>query len=109
MSETLAVPARPRIQAPAAAVAATSSAAFDEAVALTKALKLPHIRRAMTEVIPTAKAQRRDPAGVVRALLAEEAAGRAASNPRTRRQRAQFPADRGESRSQIVGAPAPAV
>jgi DNA replication protein DnaC len=79
------------MRAPASAVAATSGAAFDEAVALTKALKLPHIPRAMTEVIPTAKAQRWDPAEVVRALLAEEATGRAASNLRTRRQRAQFP------------------
>jgi hypothetical protein len=83
MSETLTVPTRPRMQAPASAVAATSGAVFDEAVALTKALKLPHIRRAMTEVIPTAKAQRWDPAEVVRALLAEEAASRAASNLRT--------------------------
>ncbi|MFE7400085.1 ATP-binding protein [Streptomyces sp. NPDC057557] len=40
---------------------------------------------------PVAKAQRWDPAEVVRALLAEEAAGRDASNLRTRRQRAAFP------------------
>jgi hypothetical protein len=53
------------MQAPASAVAATSGASFDEAVALTKALKPPHIRRAMTEVIPTAKAQRWDPAAPV--------------------------------------------
>lgn len=82
---------RPRSSAPASATAAALGSAFDEAVALTKALKLPHIRRAMSEVIPTAKAQRWDPAEVVRALLSEEAAGRAASNLRTRRQRAAFP------------------
>ncbi|MFC7641355.1 hypothetical protein ACFQX6_10490 [Streptosporangium lutulentum] len=41
---------------------------------MTKALKLPHIRRAMSEVIPTAKAQHWDPAEIVRVLLAEEAA-----------------------------------
>lgn len=57
MSETLTTP-RPRLQAPVAAVAATSGAAFDEAVALTETLKLPHIRRAMTKAIPTTKAQR---------------------------------------------------
>ncbi|MFD7971814.1 hypothetical protein [Streptomyces clavifer] len=34
---------RPQMQAPAAAVAATSGAAFNEAVALTRKLKLPHI------------------------------------------------------------------
>jgi DNA replication protein DnaC len=91
MTELATLAPRPRASAPAAATAAALGTAFDEAVALTKALKLPHIRRAMTEVIPTAKAQRWDPAKVVRALLAEEAAGRAASNLRTRRQRAQFP------------------
>ncbi|MFC9624592.1 IS21-like element helper ATPase IstB [Streptomyces sp. NPDC056930] len=79
------------MQAPATAVAATSGAAFDEAVALTRKLKLPHIRRALAEIIPVAKAQRWDPAEVVRALLAEEAAGRDASNLRTRRQRVAFP------------------
>lgn len=63
-----------------------------EAVALTKRLKLPHLRRALTDLIPTAKAQRWDPAEVVRVLLAEEAAGRDAANLRTRRKRAAFPA-----------------
>ncbi|MFD9367866.1 IS21-like element helper ATPase IstB [Streptomyces sp. NPDC060020] len=84
-------PAPPRLAAPASAVAATSGAAFDEAIALTRRLKLPHIRRAMAEIIPTAKAQRWDPAEIVRALLAEEAAGRDAANLRTRRTRATFP------------------
>lgn len=42
----------------------------------------------MAEVIPTAKAQSWEPAEVVRALLAEEAAGRDAANLRTR---AAFP------------------
>ncbi|MFD5566234.1 IS21-like element helper ATPase IstB [Kitasatospora griseola] len=79
------------MQAPASAVAATSGAAFDDAIALTRRLKLPHIRRAMAEIIPTAKAQRWDPAEIVRALLAEEAAGRDAANLRTRRTRAAFP------------------
>jgi hypothetical protein len=85
-------PARPRLAAPASAVAATSGAAFDEAIALTRRLKLPHIRRAMAEIIPTAKAQRWDPAEIVRVLLAEEAVGRDAANLRTRRARAAFPA-----------------
>jgi DNA replication protein DnaC len=63
-----------------------------EAIELTKRLKLPHIRRAMADLIPTAKAQRWDPAEVVRVLLAEEAAGRDQANLRTRRKRATFPA-----------------
>jgi hypothetical protein len=58
-------------------------AAFDEAVALTKTLELLHIRRATAEVVPAVEAQRWDPAKVVRVLMAEEAAGRAASNLRT--------------------------
>lgn len=63
-----------------------------EAITLTQRLKLPHLRRALNDLIPTAKAQRWDPAEVVRVLLAEEAAGRDAANLRTRRKRAGFPA-----------------
>nr|WP_305039276.1 MULTISPECIES: ATP-binding protein [unclassified Frankia] len=63
-----------------------------EAIELTRRLKLPHLRRALTDLVPTAKAQRWDPAEVVRVLLAEEAAGRDAVNLRTRRKRAAFPA-----------------
>jgi DNA replication protein DnaC len=59
---------------------------------LTKRLRLPYLRRALTDLVPTAKAQRWDPAEVVRVLLAEEAAGRDATNLRTRRKRAGFPA-----------------
>jgi DNA replication protein DnaC len=62
-----------------------------EAIELTKRLKLPHLRRAMADLVPTAKAQRWDPAEVVRVLLAEEAAGRDQANLRTRRKRAAFP------------------
>jgi hypothetical protein len=47
-----------------------------EAVELTRRLKLPHIRKAMADLIPTAKAQRWDPAEVTRVLLAEESAGK---------------------------------
>ncbi|MBF6150547.1 ATP-binding protein, partial [Nocardia nova] len=39
-----------------------------EAIALTKRLKLPYLRRALTDLVPTAKAQRWDPAEVVRVL-----------------------------------------
>lgn len=63
-----------------------------EAIELTRRLKLPHIRRQLADVIPTAKAQRWDPAEVVRVLLAEEAAGRDRANLNTRRKRAGFPA-----------------
>ena len=58
---------------------------------LLRRLRLPHIRRHAPEVIATAKAQRWDPAEVLRALLAEEAAGRERSALATRRAAAAFP------------------
>jgi DNA replication protein DnaC len=78
--------------APLRTVASSGGDPLTEAIELTKRLKLPYIRRSLTDLIPTAKAQRWDPAEVVRVLLAEEAAGRDAANLRTRRKRAAFPA-----------------
>lgn len=77
---------------PAGSVTASSGDPLAEAVELTKRLKLPHIRRHLADLVPTARAQRWDPAELVRVLLAEEAAGREAANLRTRRARAGFPA-----------------
>jgi DNA replication protein DnaC len=59
--------------------------------ALLRRMRLPHIRRAAPEVLATAKAQRWDPAEVLRVLLAEEVAGRDRSALATRRARATFP------------------
>ena len=59
--------------------------------ALLRGLRLPHIRRHAPDVLATAKAQRWDPAEVLRALLVEEAAGRARSSLATRRAAAAFP------------------
>lgn len=75
-----------------AAVAAAHGDPLTEAIGLTKRLRMPYLRKAMEEVIPTAKAQRWDPAEIVRVLLAEEAAGRDAATLRSRRRRASFPA-----------------
>ena len=58
---------------------------------LLRRMRLPHMRRIAPEVIATAKAQRRDPAEVLRALLTEEVAGRDRSSLATRRARAAFP------------------
>ena len=63
----------------------------DETVELLKALRLPHMRRAAPELLATAKAQRWEPAEAVRALLAEELAGRQASSIASRRKAAGFP------------------
>lgn len=59
--------------------------------ALARRLRLPHIRRHAPDVLATAKAQRWDPAEVLRALLVEEAAGRERSALATRRAAAGFP------------------
>jgi DNA replication protein DnaC len=63
----------------------------DELDALLRRLRLPHIRRAAPEVLATARAQRWEPAEVLRALLGEEAAGRQRSSRATRRASAAFP------------------
>jgi DNA replication protein DnaC len=61
--------------APLRTVAGSGGDPLTEAIELTKRLKLPYIRRSLTDLIPTAKAQRWDTA-----------------NLRTRRKRAAFPA-----------------
>ena len=85
----MSTPTRP---ATAAAVPASNADPLAEAIELTKRLKLPHLRRHLLELVPTARAQRWDHAELVRVLLAEEVAGRDAANLRTRRARAGFPA-----------------
>ena len=62
-----------------------------ELEALLRGLRLPHIRRLAPDVLATAKAQRWDPAEVLKALLVEEAAGRARSALSTRRAAVAFP------------------
>lgn len=59
--------------------------------ALLRRMRLPHIRRNAPEVLATAKAQRWDPAEVLKVLLTEEVAGRDRSSLATRRARAGFP------------------
>jgi DNA replication protein DnaC len=63
----------------------------DEVIELLRQLRLPHMRRHAPDVLTTAKAQRWEPAEAVRALLAEELAGRQASSINTRRAAAGFP------------------
>jgi DNA replication protein DnaC len=60
--------------------------------ALLRRMRLPYLRAAAPEVIATAKAQRWDPAEVLRVLLAEEVIGRDAATRRMRRKFANFPA-----------------
>ena len=58
---------------------------------LLRGLRLPHIRAHAPEILATAKAQRWEPAEVLKALLVEETAGRARSALATRRAAAAFP------------------
>ena len=81
----------------------------DDLEALLRRLRLPHIRRHAPQVIATARAQRWEPAEVLRALLGEEAAGRERSALATRRAAASFPAGKtfGSWNAEASSIPAP--
>ncbi len=53
-----------------------SGIALEDIIALTKRLRLKYLRESAPEILITAKAQRWDPAEVVKALLVAEVAGR---------------------------------
>ncbi len=53
--------------------------------ALVRRMRLPYLRKAAPDVLATARAQRREPAEVLRVLLTEEVAGRDAATRRMRR------------------------
>lgn len=70
---------------------ATSAPLLPVVEQLSRQLRLPHLRRIAPDVLQTARAQRWDPAEVLRVLLAEEAAGRDKAGQAQRRQQAGFP------------------
>jgi DNA replication protein DnaC len=59
--------------------------------ALLRRMRLPYLRAAAPDVLATAKAQRWDPAEVLRVLINEEVIGRDAATRRLRRKTANFP------------------
>jgi DNA replication protein DnaC len=59
--------------------------------ALLRRMRLPYIRNAAPDVLATVRAQRWEPAEVLRVLLAEEVTGRDAATRRMRRKSAAFP------------------
>lgn len=69
-----------------------STATLDEVAAVCRRLRLKYVREQLTDVVLTARAQRWDPAEVLRVLLAAEAEGRDRSTIELRRRRARFPA-----------------
>jgi len=58
---------------------------------LLRRMRLPYLRAAAPDVLATAKAQRWDPAEVLRVLINEEVIGRDAATRRMRRKTANFP------------------
>jgi DNA replication protein DnaC len=64
----------------------------DELAAVLKRMRLPYLRDAAPEVLATARAQRWDPAEVLRVLIAEEIRGRDDATKRMRRKTAGLPA-----------------
>ncbi|MET7427336.1 IS21-like element helper ATPase IstB [Dactylosporangium sp. NPDC005555] len=70
---------------------ATAPALPDELDRLLRRMRLPYLRQAAPDVIATAKAQRWDPAEVLRVLINEEVIGRDAATRRMRRKTANFP------------------
>jgi DNA replication protein DnaC len=91
MTATTTTARRPRAATPAA----TSPAAPDlpdELLAVLKRMRLPYLRNAASEVLATARAQRWDPAEVLRVLITEEIRGRDDATRRMRRRAAGLPA-----------------
>ena len=58
---------------------------------LLRRMRLPYLRKAAPDVLATARAQRWDPAEVLRVLVGEEVTGRDAATRRMRRKTANFP------------------
>lgn len=63
----------------------------DELDRLLRRMRLPYLRKAAPDVLATARAQRWDPAEVLRVLIHEEVVGRDAATRRLRRKTAGFP------------------
>ena len=64
----------------------------DELTAALRRMRMPYLRAAAPEVLATAKAQRWDPAEVLRVLIVEEIRGRDDATRRARRKAAGLPA-----------------
>jgi DNA replication protein DnaC len=58
---------------------------------LLRRMRLPYLRKAAPDVLATARAQRWDPAEVLRVLITEEVTGRDSATRRMRRKTANFP------------------
>jgi len=64
---------------------------LDEVIALSRSLRLKYLREQVPEILLTAKAQRWEPAEVIRTLLIAEVTGRSRSGTEARRKRSHLP------------------
>jgi DNA replication protein DnaC len=69
----------------------TPPALSEELDRILRRMRLPYLRKSAPDVLATARAQRWDPAEVLRVLLAEEVTGRGSATRRLRRKTANFP------------------
>jgi DNA replication protein DnaC len=69
----------------------TAPAIPEELDRLLRRMRLPYLRKAAPDVLATARAQRWDPAEVLRVLIHEEVTGRDGATRRMRRRTANFP------------------
>lgn len=69
----------------------TAPALPEDLERILRRMRLPYLRKAAPDVLATARAQRWDPAEVLRVLLTEEVTGRDSATRRTRRKTANFP------------------
>ena len=69
----------------------TAPALPEELDRLLRRMRLPYMRKTAPDVLATARAQRWDPAEVLRVLISEEVVGRDAATRRLRRSTANFP------------------
>ena len=76
---------RPRPAATTTGTTSTAPALPEELLAVLKRMRLPYLRDAAPEVLATARAQRWDPAEVLRVLITEEIRGRDEATRRMRR------------------------
>jgi len=86
--------ATPRTTGPAARVLSPPPAPAlpEDLLAVLRRMRLPYLRAAAPEILATARAQRWDPAEVVRVLIEHEIKGRDDATRRTRRKAAALPA-----------------
>ena len=80
----------------------------EELARICTRMRLPYLRKAAPDVLATARAQRWNPAEVLRVLLAEEVTGRDAATRRMRRKTAGFPSGKTFSSWRPGESPVPA-